>query len=151
CSFVKTRRCSFCGFSEHLFTSEFMIGLLSGHRELVDKQKTARPSRRGGFSRPVEILFGEFARPTSGGTSIPTQSTVASTARLLDSYLESLLMSTECYRDRDYPATRILCHRVTRSRTALNFSPLPLAQSSNTAQLLPATQARGRCCRASAG
>src|SRR5262249_35051258 len=109
--FVKMRRCSFCGFSEHLFTSEFMIGLLSGHRELVDKQKTARPSRRGGFSRPVEILFGEFARRTSGGTSIPTQSTVASTARLLDSYLESLLMSTECYRHRDYPATKILCHR----------------------------------------
>src|SRR5262249_31005307 len=111
---------------------------------------TARPSRRGGFSRPGEILFGEVARRTSGGAFIPTPSTVASPARLLDSYFEALLLSMECYRGRDYPAKRILCHWGTRSRTALNFSPLPLAQSSNTAQLLPATQARGRCCRASA-
>jgi hypothetical protein len=32
----------------------------------------------------VEILFSEFARCTSGGISVPNQSTVASTARLPD-------------------------------------------------------------------
>ena len=65
--------------------------------------------------------------------------------------LESLLMSTECYRHRDYPATRILCHRITRWRTPLHFSSLLLAQSSSNARLLPAAQLRGRCYRASAG
>jgi hypothetical protein len=87
-----------------------MIFAFRLHQELVDKQKTADHQSTAVSSRPVKILFGEFARRTSGGTSIPTQSTVASTARLLDSYFGVALDVNGMLSRLQLPATRILCH-----------------------------------------